>query len=399
MHSKTRAAFLWTRLLSTPFYVLFTLLPFILHRDVGASLFQVTTIIVLKPAFSLLAPYWSVSIIKRPDRLLSNLAWANFLKYIPFLFIPMIDSVAYFTFASMVYLVLGRGVIPAWMEILKLNIPSESRTKVFAYGQAFDYLGIALFPLLFGWMLDSYDEAWRWLFFATALVGILSTAFLYLIPKSEEMPMKEAISLSDALAKPWKVSWDLLKTRPDFLKFQQGFFLGGAGLMVLQPALPVFFNDTLQLSYKEIGLATAFCKGIGYALMTPFWARLFEKVNIFRFCSEVTLLAALFPLLLLASTTHIAFLWAAYLVYGVMQGGSELSWHLSGPVFSLKGESSAFSQTNILTQGVRGVVVPFLGLLINNAFGAEWTLISAVAFCLAATYVMRKEQVKAVVGS
>lgn len=393
--AKTRSAFLWTRLLSTPFYVLYTLLPYILYRDVGATLLQVTTVIILHPAVSLIAPYVSVWVLKRPDRLTSKLAWANLLKFFPFLFILLIDDVAYFTIASMIYLILGRGVMPAWMEILKLNIPGESRTKVFAYGQVFDYLGIAFFPLSFGWILDSYQGSWRYLFFVTALIGIFSTWFFYRIPRQTRQFKEEELSLKEAVFKPWKISWDLLKRRPDFARFQYGFMLGGAGLMVLQPAYPLFFYDTLHLSYKEMTLALAFCKGISYAAATPFWTKIFGKVDIFRFCTCVTFLAALFPLLLFLAKQDILFLWIAYITYGVMQGGSELSWHLSGPVFSPQNDSSAYSQTNILAQGVRGALMPYLGYLLCSFFGVYAAFITAIFLCLLATYTLNRSSIKA----
>ena len=385
---ETRAAFLWTRILSTPFYVLFTLLPYILYKDMEATLFQITTIIILKPTVSLIAPYWSASIYKRPDRLISNLTWANTLKFLPFLFVPLIDSVEYFTLASMIYLILGRGVIPAWMELLKQNLPRESRTKVFAYGQAFDYLGIALFPLTFGWLLDAYQEAWRFLFFVTASLGMGSTLLLLRIPRQRVHINNPSPTFSETLIRPWKQCWELILARPDFGRFQIGFMFGGAGLMILQPALPVFFTDTLNLSYREMTFAIAFCKGIGYAMTTPFWAKLFEKINIFYFCAGVTFLAALFPLVLLFSETHITFLWIAFLGYGFMQAGSELSWHLSGPTFSMEGDSSIYSQTNVLTQGIRGAVAPYLGLCLCQLTGATVTFLISSFLCLLATYQM-----------
>lgn len=391
---RTRSAFIWTRILSTPFYVLFTLLPYILYKDVGATLLQITTLIILRPAVSLIAPYWSVWIVRKSDRLIPNLCWANGIKFFPFLFIPFIDSFYYFSAASMIYLILGRGVIPAWMEILKLNIPSETRTKVFAYGHAFDYLGIALFPLTFGWMLDSYHESWRILFSITALIGMISTILLYRIPSCVVEESAPSPHLLATIAQPWKTALDLIRKRPDFGRFQLGFMFGGAGLMILQPALPLFFTDTLQLSYKEMTFAIAFCKGIGYAAATPFWTRLFEKMDIFRFCAWVTFLASLFPIILLFAEFHLALLWVAFLGYGIMQAGSEMSWHLSGPTFSMDRDSSGYSQTNILTQGMRGAITPYLGLLLCQFAGAPATLIAGSILCLLATFQMSKERLK-----
>lgn len=391
---RTRTAFFWTRVLSTPFFVVFTLLPYILYKDLHATLFQVTTLMVLKPTVSLLAPYWSLSVHKRPDRLVANLIWANVLKFVPFLFIPFVDNLWLFIVGSMIYLILGKGVIPAWMEVLKLNIPGETRVKVFAFGQAFDYLGIALFPILLGSILDAYHEAWRWLFPLTAMLGIGSTLFLLRIPSKAFQGAAEAGRGALAtLAKPWSQSWQLLKERPDFAKFQVGFMFGGAGLMILQPAFPVFFTDTLNLSYQEMSLAIAFCKGIAFASASPFWASYFQKIDIFRFCSSVTMLAALFPLILLCAQFDIGYFYAAFLTYGIMQAGSELSWHMSGPLFSEDKDSSTFSAVNVLAQGIRGAVMPFCGLLLCTYSGAGGVFAAGSLLCLAATWQMYKASV------
>ncbi len=386
---RTRTAFLWTRILSTPFYALFILLPIILYKDLNEGLFAVTLLITLKPAISLFAPYWSLSIYRRPDRLRSNLIWANILKFVPFLFIPLNDSIWMFLLASLIYLVLGRGVIPAWMELLKLNIPSESRVKVFAWGQALDYLGIALFPIALGWALDTYALGWRYLFPMTALLGMASTLFLLRIPKQflTENPPVDAPGI---ILKPWQQTLELLKIRPDFAHFQLGFMLGGAGLMIIQPALPVFFTTTLNLSYQEMSYAIAFCKGIGFALTSMYWAKWFEKTNIFIFCSVVTALAAIFPMILALSQWDLIYLYVAYLLYGVMQAGSELAWHLSGPAFAKEEDSSIYSSTNILTQGLRGVFVPYIGTLMCLTYGAHSVLVLSAALCVFAAITMSR---------
>lgn len=384
---RTSSAFLWTRLLSTPFYGLFILLPIIFYKDLKEGLFIVTLLITLKPAISLLAPYWSVSIYKRPDRLKSNLIWANVLKFVPFLFVPLNDSIEYLLFASLIYLLLGRGVIPAWMELIKQNIPHEKRAKVFAWGQGLDYIGIALFPILLGWALDTYEYGWRYLFPITALLGMASTLFLMRVPNKVCTNFAKN-EQKDLILKPFKQSFSLLKARPDFARFQWGFMFGGAGLMILQPAYPIFFTDTLRLSYQEMSYAVAFCKGIGFALTSPMWAKWFQRINIFTICAIVTGIAVIFPLVLMMSELNLIYLYIAYLIYGVMQAGSELSWHLSGPVFSKDEDSSVYSSTNILMQGLRGVFVPYLGTLICLAYGPKTTLFAAAVLCLGATIIM-----------
>lgn len=391
---QTRSAFVWTRLLNIPFWVIFNMLPFILYKDFHATPFQVAVIIALKPLASLFSPYWSLAVNKRQDKLVWNLILGNLLKFTPFLFFLWIQNAWLMVFCYGFYMILARGVMPAWMEIIKLNIKRIEREKVFSYVSAIDYICSGILPLAFGWVLDDYPQSWRWIFVFSASLGILSTLILLRIPLPyvQEIPVSWNFSgsLLNKILEPWTESWKLLKKRPDFRCFQIGFMWGGAGLMMMQSAIPMFFVDKLELSYAEMLLALSICKGIGFALTSPFWVKFFNKVNIFFFSSWVTVLAALFPLILLgASSQNLMWLYIAYVSYGVMQAGSELSWHMSGPVFSMEENSSIYSGTNVLTIGLRGFV-PFLGTLLCVWIGADIVLLSGAFFCLIATERMRR---------
>lgn len=394
----TRAAFLWTRILGTPFFCLISMLTFILYKDLHISPLQITLIVALKPMSSLLAPYWSQAIYQRPEHIKSNLVWANIFRYLPFLLIPWIQSTWYIIASFGVYMMLHRAVVPAWMEMVKRNLPESARHHMVGHGSTIDYCGNAVMMLTIGFIMDSYQQAWLWLFPFMALLGLCSTWLLLRLPaltQQTPFPLTEDspwIKLKHQLVKPWKRSWELIRERPDFTAFQIGFMLGGGGLMIMQPALPEFFVDTLNLSYVEMGLALAVCKGIGVALTSPLWARLFRKINIFYFNSLVTFLAALFPLLLLAAPVHLVLLYVAFILYGVMQAGSEMGWHMSGIIFAHDKDSSAFSGTNVLTVGIRGCVLPALGGIILTLTNSVSVMILGGLLCLAATVYLAKRQ-------
>ncbi len=192
----------------------------------------------------------------------------------------------------------NRGNIPAWMELLRLNVPDPKRSRIFSIGSTFCHLGGGGFPFLIGWLLDDFTEGWRWIFPATALMGITGI-FWYrdinpTLEDYENIPTTPPWTL-DQLTSPWKQAWQIIIQRPDFARFQLGFLLGGAGLMVMQPALPAFFVDSLGLSHTDLAVALTLCKGIGFALTSPVWASWMHQVNIYRFSAWVTILAALFP--------------------------------------------------------------------------------------------------------
>lgn len=392
---KTRSAFLWTRVLRAPFWALYCMLPIILYKDLNATPLQLGAFFALKPMTSLFSLYWSASIQERPDRLLSNIILAGILGLLPFFFSPFIDGAWFFVVASGFFMMMYRGSVPAWIEILRQNLPKGPRERIFAFGNAIGYLGDGLFPFALGWALDAYTGSWRWIFPLTAVVWLVAIFFQRKIPikQVEIKPELTRAPLSEHLLKPWKNAWKLISTRPDFARFQMGFMLGGAGLMIVQPALPAFFVDQLNLSYTELAIALTFCKGIGFALTSPLWTQVMGRTTIFRFSGYVVLLAALFPVILLSANWSVAFVYLAYFAYGAMQAGSKLCWNLSGPVFAGEEDSSTYTSTNILTVGLRGCFVPAIGSYLCLAMGAPPVILLGGAFCLLGANWMRERTV------
>jgi hypothetical protein len=170
--------------------------------------------------------------------------------------------------------------------------------------------------------------------------------------------------------------------------------LGGAGLMIIQPALPMFFVDVLHLSYTKMLSAIALCKGIGFALATPLWVKFFARRDIFLFSGSVTIFAALFPLFLLGTQWSSILLYIGYALYGMMQAGSELSWNMSGPVFSKAENSTPYSSTNVLMVGLRGCFFPPLGAFIHGMMGASSVLILSALLCAMATIYLFSQRSK-----
>jgi len=395
-HRRTRQAFLWSRVLKTPLWAIYSLLPFILYQEMGATPdsppIQIAIIIALKPMVAILSMYWSASVSRRRDRLVSNIVWAGVLGVLPFFFFPFVENSWFFVFAFGIYMLFHRGTIPAWMEVMKLNIPGISRKKIFAYGSAFGYLGDGVLPFLFGPLLDGYFESWRWIFPATALLSLVAIVFQYriLVPPdgNSAAPATPRFSLKHRLVKPWRDAWDLIVSRQDFRSFQLGFMLGGAGLMIMHAVLPAYFKGVLQLSWTELAIALTLCKGIGFAVTSQSWAHWMHRVDIYRVSSLVTLVACLFPVCLLTANLHIIWVYIAYISYGVMQAGSELSWNMSGPIFSKDEDSSVYSSVNVVTVGLRGCVAPFLGTLLLFWSNPSFVLIVGGLFCMFATVTM-----------
>jgi hypothetical protein len=389
---RTRSAYVATRVLDTPFWAIYNMLPVILYKDLHATPFQIATVITLKPLVSLLSMYWSAAVNKRRDRLVPNILWARALGYLPFFFFPFIDNCWFFIFALGLYMLLAVGIVPAWMEVLKLNIPDKSREKVFSYSQAFAYAGGSLLPFCLGFLLDGYFQAWRWMFPIAACLALFASFFQrrILIPQENtpliktEAPKPHGSSLREHLLKPWTNAWDLIKSKPEFRKFQLGSMILGSGLMIITPALPVFLVDTLKLSYTEIAIALAVCKGLGFAAASPMWSKWIHLVDIYKLTACVAIMGCIFPLCLKVADVHLSLVYVGYIFYGFMQSGNELIWNMSGPFFAKKEDSSTYTSVNILAIGLRGCFIPAFGSFILASYGASYVMMLSCFFYLTA---------------
>ncbi len=380
----TRFALLWMNLAAEPLVSLYTLLPFILRKELGASLFQVSLFITLRPVLSVFSFYWS-AYSKR--RLISNLVSASFLAYLPFLFFPWADNFWFLLLASGMYQLFSKAAIPPLIEVLKRNIPKKPREHVFSLYYILSFVESGLLGLFFGGMLDAHVLDWKILFFFSAVLG-LSTLVLFSRIRVPEIPQRlEAPSI----ARPWKESFRLIRERADFAHFQGAFMFGGSALMLMAPALSTFYADTLSLSYTNITTARFIFMAIGVAGSSFFWKKGLSTIPLLKLTLWVLIGFGLFPLALLLAQIDLGFLYLAFFIYGVAQAGSHLIWNLSGTLFAHESDSSPYTRVNILMLGLRGAVMPLAGGLLCDLIGPVPMLIIGMGMCLfGAHYLFRR---------
>ena len=369
----TGRALVWSNLLSEPLFTLYGFITFILYKDLGASAFLISLVTCLKPVITILSFYWRAGGLRR------NVVWAGFFMRALFLLCPWVDSAWFLAAAAVNYMFFYRAAIPSWVEILKRNMP-EKRDRVFSISTALSYAeGIGL-SLAIGGLLDREPGLWKMLFFGSALIGLSVLWIQARIPLIEKREV-ERVSLRELIVRPWRDSWKLIRERPDFARFQWGFMLCGFGIMLIQPALPIFAVDDLKISYLEMAVALSIAKGLGFSLSSPIWARWMNRVSIDRMSSWIFLTVGLFPLMLAMSLWNGWWLYGAYFLYGVGQGGSHLVWNMSGPVFAGKEDSSRYTGVNVVLAGIRGAVGPSLGGWLAVSLGPVPVLLVGALLC------------------
>ena len=374
---RTRLTLLATSLLNEPLIALYASLPFILRKDLGATPLQVSLLIMSRPIVSLFSFYWGTF----SKNLKTNLVVSGLLARLPFLCFFWMDNIWFVILCSALYMLFSRAGIPPWMEILKRNMPQEKQQKLFSLSSALGFAEGVVLTLGVGTLIDTEKEAWKALFLFGALLGILGVYLQRKLPVKQVRQEKSIEREEGTLLKPWKESLQLVRERPDFALFQLGFMIGGFGIVLIASVLPFFFADTLHLSHLNFGAARWLCMGIGFVLSSPFFGQALSRQTIASLTGLIYLGFAIFPLLLLLAPWHLSFLYCAYIIYGIAQGGSHIVWHLSGPIFAGSANSSRFSNMNILTVGIRGLFAPILGGYCCSLFGPEPILLLGALLC------------------
>lgn len=388
--SKTRFALLWMHLANEPFVALFTLIGFILKKDLNASTFQISLLAILNPVISVFSFYWGSRLTRHQNKLIPNLIGAWILGRLPFVFIPWITSSWYLIFSCAIYQLFFRAGTPALMEILKQRIEKHSREKLFSSVYLISFLESILLGLFVGKFLDSHKQAWQLLLACTALFSLTSVIFQKRIPKiTAPIDKKAPPVLHNRLVQPWKDCLYLMKSYPEFAKFQWGFMIGGFGLMLINPALILYYADTLALTHEHLTHARYIWMGFGVLLSTLFWRKALRDYSVTKTTLFILFGFGLFPLALILAESNLLFLYIAFLIYGIAQAGSHLVWHLSGTLFASPEESSSkYTGTNVLMVGIRGLVGPALGGLLVTTLEPKIVLIIGSLICISGALFM-----------
>jgi hypothetical protein len=151
---KTKLLLLWMNLSSEPLIAIYSMIPFILRKEIGATTWQIVLFSTLSPILSVFSFYWGAWLTHRKNRLLPNLVGAWVLARLPFLFFPWIGSFTTMFLCCSIYQIFSRASAPALMEILKRNIGKNTREHVFSFYYALSSVfcspRFSIFPITTG---------------------------------------------------------------------------------------------------------------------------------------------------------------------------------------------------------------------------------------------------------
>lgn len=371
MLGRIKFVYLLHKTVLAPQLLLFALLVFIACKHLGATPLQITVLATARPLSSILSFYTGIQTVRQTRSWLIALALASALPCLLFVYV---QNVWYLTAVYLLFLIASKAVNPPLIQAIKEGCAPDEKSRIFALGNSIYYCANIALPLLFSFVLDRNPDHWPYLFLATGVLQLISV-FLFASVSLPQSVQKEIRPLRD--------SWNLLLRKPRYLQFHAMLFVGGIGLLLLRPVLPLFFKEELNITYTQIALVYSVCKGLSYLASLPFWTRLCNARSLFFSGSVVKGLAAGYILCIFLGQLGYPWLIPAFCFYGAMRGGSELCWTLSGPVFSEKEDSTLFSSLNLLIGGIRGILFPFSGMALYELGGMNTLFLVALIPTLA----------------
>ena len=273
----------------------------------------------------------------------------------------------------------------------KKNIFPNKWAGAFSLGSMISYSSGVIFTLLFMEIVDIDQMMWKILFYVSLLSGIIGVCLQSLLFDNDQDIDKNTFIKNINLIEPIKDSLRLLKKNHKFRDFQWAFMIGGLGLMIIKPVLPIYITKTLGLKYADLMVAFCIYKAFGFVLSTPIWSRIIKigSYNIFLFIIFFTFF--LYVTFLSYSLHSLNYLFLGYLIYGIAQAGSHMIWNLSGPLFSENDSSSRYTAVNIFMVGIRGLIGPFIGVQLLLFYSPRSIfLLSSLLFLVGGLFSLKK---------
>ncbi|HNW99728.1 MAG TPA: MFS transporter [Candidatus Cloacimonadota bacterium] len=290
-------------------------------------------------------------------------------------------------------------LIPATNAIYQENISPMNRGRIFGYTVSLTTLAAMVISFFAGRLLDQNEHSFHMILMAAGISGFLSAFVLSLVKfdKNYQRPQLDSMTPREILYTPIKRMMEILKTNKEFAKFERNFSAYGMGFIMLQPVIPIYLVQNLQLNYTYNFLGKGILSQYGFLILSPIIGKLHDKFHPHKFTAISFGALTTYPLMFLLSYfVHDRF-WAILLVYiafvlfGVAMTGVNISWNMGTIFFAGKGESPMYQSVHVTMTGLRGVVAPLLGLFLLRTCGIASVFLVATLFLILASWLSRRD--------
>jgi len=386
-------AFRYEQLTELTLPVAFTLLEGGIVGVIAAKIYQVSpfvlAVITAAPMFGNLSSYfWSrLSNARTKVRFANAVQIATIACVLAIAMAPVNEAGAALLVLGMILSrLLITGIITVRSVVWSLNYDRAVRARTTGRLQILTSLVTVVISSLVGPLLDQNPESFRWVYVSGAVFGALGVYFFSRVNVIGEARHRVLERRNrQEVAPEEKVGFlEILRRDRHYARYQLYQFTAGAANMIIEAPLVYLITRELDAGYTQ-SIAMTMVIPFAVSMVTlPIWASYLDRVHVAEFRARQSVLWVISQGLLWAGALLGSLWWigASRFVLGIARGGGALAWQLGHNDFADQKALSAYMGIHVTLTGVRGAIMPFLGMFLYIGMGAE--SIGAHLFAIAA---------------
>lgn len=276
------------------------------------------------------------------------------------------------------------GIFTARADIWQANYPRDTRARISSNITRLTRIVDTTTALTVGFAVDTAirmnpdfgAHAYRIMYVAAAALALPGIwAFSRVrwrggkTQLAEERRVKASKHADDESFGPMAM-WRVLRDDALYRQYMVAQMLLGIPNLAALPVIVLSIEDSFTLDYgPTMALTQAIPFGVAIFAM-PLWARMLDRTHIIRFRAYhswvfVAANAMTGAALLLG---NLPLLFAARTVLGIAFGGGMIAWQIGHHDFAPRQLATVYMGVHVTLTGVRGVVAPFIGVLLYEGF-------------------------------
>ena len=290
--------------------------------------------------------------------------------------------------------ILWSGLTTLRASLWQMNYPKSHRAQLAGRIQMLRLVGAMAVPMILGCWYDVDPQAYRYVYPAAGVIGLLSLIPLSRIkvPREarERVTIRHHLAEQKAQAKKPRNSlvhalydaWAIMRDDHVFRAYMIAQFLLGGANFFTEPTLLLIVTEDLGLSYFESALIMTVFAALVTVLATPFWSPFFDRVGIFRFrvwnsgawalsygAIAVAMLVLSLPWTTNIVTVAILFIVLARFLRGVAASAGQLAWPLGHLAFAQPHNANLYFGVHVGLTGLRGATMPLISQILQKTIG------------------------------
>lgn len=349
-----------------------------------ANQWHVTILTCAFPCGAFLGPVWA-RLGQRwgMQKLVLRMAvWAN----LPLFLVPAVEQLPgsmpanWFTVLIAISQLAFSAMRMGQSSLYHATYPRAMRGSVLGWLVFWNFITMVLAVVAIGYLIDvEYGQNpsnYLWLCPLAALFGLLAC-----VAYARVKPAQEVFEKAGSLGEAFVAARRVLTRDHAYRRFQLGYFLSGSAFFLSVHLVLVMCKQDLQFSSLELALWLAVVPQAMLAVTSPFWGRLMDRLGI-----EQSRLFIAGTMTLYLAFYFVGIVWAvpiliyvASILRGVAEGGGQVTWALASVQFAPSAEDVAtYNGIHFWLNGVRGLLMPWLGTQMFVLWGANSLLIGIV---------------------